>query len=220
MEIYPSFSYYKRDGKKYSKLSGDIDICDTTGIYLDSFNIEIWLNKERYPYSTPLVKEHSTKIQRHEDWHIDEDGYVCLDIEHELEYKAKKGIQLVGFYQDHIYPFFANTLYKMSFGKYANGEYGHFFEGVVQFYKEKLQLADGPIIITILNAILDNTVPGRNARPCICGEDKKFKRCHLQSVEFLQSLSRERLLKDLAGFEEISGIVKTKSKDLARSIFP
>jgi len=212
METYPTFFYRNRDGKKYSKLTGDIDICDTTGSYLDSFNIEIWLDKERYPYSTPLVKERSTKIQRHENWHIDKDGYVCLDIEHELEYKAKKGIQLIPFYQDCIYPFFANTLYKMSFGKYANGEYGHFFKGVVQFYREKLLLNDNFLIVKILRAILENKTPGRNEQ-CICARETKYKKCHLKEVEFLKSLSTERLEKDLSGFEEIlSPNIKTATK--------
>ncbi|MCM4152038.1 hypothetical protein DHD05_10580 [Arenibacter sp. N53] len=203
LEIYPGYSYYKKYGEKYSVIKGEIDVCDTMGNYLDSFNIEIYLDNDRYPYFIPIVKERSTKIKRHEDWHIDKDGICCLDIEHELEYKAKKGIEFIDFYQNSIYPFFANTVYKMNFGKYSNGEYRHFFKGVQQFYSEKLLLDNKHLIIGILNAILINALPGRNDRPCICGLDKKFKRCHLKCVEFLKSLSKERLLKDLAGFEEI-----------------
>lgn len=201
LEIYPSYSYKKRYGKRYSPLKGEIDVCDTAGNYLESFDIEIWLDNDQYPHSIPLVRERSNKIERHEDWHIDNDGYCCLDIEHELEYKAKRGIELVSFYQNDIYPFFANTLYKINFGSYANGEYGHSFRGVEQFYDEKLQLKDHSLIIKILEAVLNNKIPGRNDRPCICGLNKKFKRCHLKCISFLQSLSKERLLKDLAGFE-------------------
>lgn len=204
LEIYPNYSYYKTHGERYAKIIGDIDICDTTGNYLDSFIIEVWLDINSYPYSTPLVREYSKKIERHEDWHIDEDGCCCLDIEHELEHRAKRGIELVSFYQDSIYPFFANTLYKMTFGEYANGEYGHFFEGVVQFYDKKLLLSDYFLIIKIIKAVLNNTIPGRNDRPCICGLDNKFKKCHLDCIEFLKSLPRERLLQDLVGYEELS----------------
>lgn len=221
LEIYPGYSFDKRPGKKYSKIKGEIDICDTAGSYLDSFDIEIWLDNDRYPYTVPIVRECSTKIERHEDWHIDDDGCCCLDIEHELEFKAKKGIELVSFYQDSIYPFFANTIYKMNFGRYANGEYNHFFRGVVQFYSKKLLLTDNLLIVKILKAVLSNNIPGRNARPCICGQDKKFKRCHLKCFDFLQCLTRARLLKDLAGFEELSGKPKkSMPKDLGALLFP
>lgn len=208
LEVYPSYSHHKRHGKRYSKIKGEIDICDSAGNYLDSFNIDIFLDNDRYPYSIPMVKECSTKIRRHEDWHIDDSGYCCLDIDHELEYKAKRGIELINFYRNSIYPYFANALYKMNFGEYSNGEYDHFFKGVVQFYNKKLLLKDNHLILKILNAVLSNTLPGRNARPCICGQDKKFKRCHLKCIEFLQCLSKERLLKDLAGFEELSNKIK------------
>lgn len=204
LEIYPSYSYHKPFGKKYSKIKGEIDVCDTEGNYLDSFAIEILLNNDRYPYIIPIVRECSKKIERHEDWHIDNNGYCCLDIEHVLEFKAKQGIKIVEFYQNCIYPFFANTLYKMNFGKYSNGEYSHFFNGVTQFYEEKLMLTDSVLIIKILKAILNNTIPGRNNRPCICGLDKKFKKCHLESFNFLQFISKERLIKDLTGFENLN----------------
>jgi len=221
LEIYPSYSFDKRYGKKYSVVRGEIDVCDTGGNYLDSFDIEIWLDNDSYPYSIPLIRESSTKIERHEDWHIDEKGYCCLDIEHELEYKAKQGIELVRFYQEGIYPYFANTFYKMNFGRYANGEYDHFFRGVVQFYRKKLLLKDNFLIIKILKAVLSNTIPGRNTRPCICGLNKKFKRCHLKCFDFLQCLTKERLLKDLAGFEELSGkSEKSTAKDLGTLLFP
>lgn len=221
LDIYPSYSYNKRYGKKYSIITGEIDICDIEGNYLDSFDIEIWLDNGRYPFSIPLIRERSTKIDRHEDWHINKDGYCCLDIDHELEYMAKRGVELVGFYQNFIYPYFANTLYKMNFGRYSNGEYDHFFKGVEQFYNEKLLLTDNILIINILKVVLSNTIPGRNDRPCICGLDKKFKRCHSKCVEFLQCLSRERLLKDLAGFEELSGKTnKSTAKDLSTLLFP
>lgn len=221
LDIYPSYSYNKVYGKGYSIIRGEIDICDIYGNYLDYFDIEIRLDNGGYPFSIPLIRERSTKIERHEDWHIDKEGCCCLDIDHELEYIAKKGVELVWFYQNIVYPFFSNTLYKMNFGRYSNGEYDHYFKGVEQFYSEKLLLRDNLLIIKILKAVLGNTIPGRNDKPCICGQDKKFKRCHSKCFDFLRCLSRERLLKDLAGFEDLSGSTKNlTTKGLASLLFP
>jgi hypothetical protein len=203
LEIYPRFFYKECYGKEFSILSGEIDICDTAENYLDSFDIEVLIQTNKYPLCIPIVREISKKIERTEEWHISTEGICCLDIDHKLVNQAKRGINLLDFYQNKIYPYFANTIYRMKFGKYSNGEYSHFFRGVQQFYMEKFNLSDGQIIVRILEIILNGKIPMRNDRPCICGEDKKFKYCHIEMVGFLKSLSRERLTSDLDGFKEI-----------------
>ena len=195
LNIYPKFSYDERTKMKYSILTGEIDICDVNGNYWDTFKIAIHLEKSKYPHTIPLVKETSRKIIRNDDWHISDDGFCCLDIDHELEYLSKRGINITSFYQKYIYPFFANTLYKKQNGEYANNEYNHDFEGVIQFYKEKLKLNDVFLIIKILNVILINKIPERN-QLCVCGNNIKIKKCHLNTIDYLKSLSKERIKKD------------------------
>ena len=141
------------------------------------------------------------KIDRNEDWHISEKGFCCLDIDHELEYAAKRGINIITFYQKKIYPFFANSLYKMKNGNYANEEYKHHFDGIIQFYDEKLKLKDVSVIVKILTSVKNNNIPGRN-QFCVCGKDVKFKYCHLSTIDFLKSLSKDRIKKDLVGFKK------------------
>jgi hypothetical protein len=208
LNTYPKFKYSERPKKKCSILKGTIDICDVDGNYWDSFKIEIFIEKQKYPYIVPIVKETSVKIKRDDKWHISEDGFCCLDIDHELEYKSKRGINITSFYQEKIYPFFTNALYKMKKGNYANEEYEHHFDGVIQFYNEKLQLKDNSVIVKILTSVINNDIPGRN-QFCVCGEEIKIKNCHLSTIDFLKSLSKDRIQKDLDGFK------KSLSKELS-----
>lgn len=202
LSIYPNYSYNERPELKFSILSGPLDICGLDGSYLDSFNIEIYLNKEEYPNIVPVVKEVGGKIKRGAINHLDKDGYCCLDMIHELEFLAKKGISIVPFYREKIYPFFANAVYKSIEGQYAAGEYDHDFKGVVQFYKEKLFLESPKIIVELLLAIKKNKLPSRNDL-CLCGSQKKFKNCHLKQIEFLKSLNKQRIIADIEGFEKL-----------------
>jgi hypothetical protein len=204
LNLYGKFAYEERSGKQYSILKGEVDICDVKGNYWNSFNIEIYIDKQKYPFCIPNVIENSKAIERESDWHISEEGVCCLDIDHKLEYLSKRGINIISFFQEKIYPFFANALYKKNNnGTYANGEYSHNFDGIVQFYKEKLILTDISKIIQILESIINNKIPTRN-KLCLCGKNIKIKNCHLKAMIFLKSLSKDRILKDLDGFKNLN----------------
>ena len=183
---------------RLEKLIGELDICDDEGIYWDTFEIEIVVPK-KFPYAIPKVFELSGKILRVNDRHISENGLCCLDMEHELLRIASQGVSLCDFIVDKVYTFFANQLFFDKMGKYANGEYPHGFEGVQYFYSKKLNLNDPVVIIRFLNLILKNQVPGRNDC-CPCQSGRKFKTCHLKSLEYLKSISPHRLKEDLKGF--------------------
>lgn len=179
---------------------GEIDICDVKGEYWGSFDILIHVPKS-YPYCLPTVKEVSSHIKRIDDWHINNDGVCCFDVEHKMLLYAKRGINILNFLKDYVYPYFANQLYKFETKKYAGEEYKHHFEGIKQFYSEDLNIQDAKTAVLILEAVLKNDIPGRNAK-CICLRDK-FKKCHLSTVDFLMRLPRERLRQDLDEFMKI-----------------
>jgi len=202
LDTYPNFSYKERKKKQYSIISGSLDVCDTKGNYWNSFKIEMYINRIEYPYTIPIVKEVDEKIRRDDNWHINKEGICCLDIEHDLEFQAKRGIEITSFYREKVYPFFANTTYKTRTGEYANGEYDHNFGGVIQFYQESMGLQKADLIVKILTGVLTNNIPGRN-RPCLCGSGVKIKNCHLSEINFLKSVSKERLKKDLEEFQRI-----------------
>ena len=181
-------------------INGTLDICDTKGEYWCSFDLAIFVPKS-YPYCLPIVKEVSKHIKRGDEWHINHDGICCLDIDHKMLFLAIRGINILDFIRDYVYPYFANQYYKVKTEEYAGGEYQHHFEGIQQFYSEDLNIHDPVTATLILDAILNGTIPGRNEK-CIC-QKTKFKKCHLNAVEYLGRIPHERLNLDLEEFRKI-----------------
>ncbi|PKQ46585.1 SEC-C metal-binding domain-containing protein [Confluentibacter flavum] len=165
------------------------------------------------------MQEITEHIKRTDDNHIDKEGFCCLDIEHILEKESRKGIDLTTFYKNKVYPFFTNYIFKKETGDYANGEYAHFFDGVIQYYKEELGIDDFKIITNIIYAVASNSIPNRNEL-CLCGSELKIKQCHLRKINSLKSLSKSRLISDLINFEEFvntnysNHIISNKQKRL------
>lgn len=214
LDLYPKFKFSQSSKNNFAFLEGEVDICDIRGQYLDSFVIRILIKNNVYPYAFPLVQEISKKIERNMEWHIDKDGFCCLDIEHKLIKMAQRGINLIHFYQEKIYPFFSNTVYKKRYNEYANGEYPHFFEGVKSFYLDELGLEDVNFVVKVLGEVVHNRIPGRNDI-CICNQNK-YKKCkHYSSIEFLHSLPLSKVTSDLKEFRnEISNNENIMRKEI------
>ncbi len=194
---FPKLSY--RYNKKYNRwhVDGELDICDNVGDYWGTFKIAIFV-PQNYPYCIPIVKEVSEIIPRDVDWHINTEGICCIDITHRLIAMSVKGISIVNFITEKVYPFFANQLYRIQVNNYAGKEYAHAFNGVKQFYREELLLNERAAII-VLNALIESKRLKRNA-PCLCGSGIKMKNCHLFALELLKTVGTKQLHEDLAAF--------------------
>ena len=202
LDSYPKLSFNWSEEHKSISLSGDLDICDFNGDYWDTFNVFIVTDWEKYPYSAPILIERSEKIPRRRERHISEEGVCCVDVNHKLLREAQKGISLLGFLTKWVYPFFANQLYYEEEKDYANGDWKHDFDGILQFYREELNLYDSPLILTVLKAIVSNSLPKRNEL-CLCGK-KKSKRCdHNSAIDFLSKLPKEQLMEDIHNFRNL-----------------
>lgn len=199
IDKYPKFSVIEFDNSNVIKLQGIIDIVDIDGMYWDSYEVSILLSKKSYPKIIPVVYEVSEKIKRENDWHISINGECCLDITHKLILLQNKGIDIISFYQNKIYSFFANHVFKLNTGEYANGDYPHQFDGIKYFYANEIGLSDSTLIIKILTNITNNKLPQKTAI-CICGQNR-FKHCHLATVIKLIPFGKKRLLEDLLLFK-------------------
>ncbi len=202
VQLFPKLSFRKaiKEREKVWVVEGELDICDQIGQYWGTFEVAIYLPAS-YPYCTPKVKELSKQIRRDDDWHIDNNGICCLDIEHRMLQMQMTGVNLTSFIKNKVYPYFANHIFKQNEGHYAAGEFKHSFEGVVQFYREDLNIETPELAVGVLKGIMSKTLPLRN-EPCLCNT-KKYKNCHMQSVEFLRSLPVDRLEKDLEEFKKL-----------------
>lgn len=197
LDIFPKLKSNWNPKNQGWYIRGDLDICDTQGAFWGTFNILIIVS-HLYPYCQPVVKEVSQHIKRKDEWHISANGVCCLDIDHKMQFLAKRGINIFDFMHDYVYPYFANQLHKIKTGKYAGEEYKHHFDGIRQFYSEDLNINDPKTAILILEAILNGTIPERNEK-CLC-EKAKFKKCHLHAIEFLERIPQNRLILDLEEF--------------------
>lgn len=181
-------------------LQGGIDIIDDNLQFWDSYKIEIIVPKIGFPNVVPLVVETSEKIKRDEDYHISEEGLCCLDIPHKLLIEKSRGISLVNFYQNYIYPFFANHQYKLKTTKYAGEEYKHYSKGIIQFYEEEYGLTDTLQIIQYLEFILEHRKAERNKECPICGKPK-YKKCCRLLIESIKRYGKKQLQIDLDVFK-------------------
>jgi hypothetical protein len=199
--LYPKLSYTRDERHNCWLISGELDICNTTGLYWDTFKIAIGIGQP-YPTKVPDVFEISHIIPRTKEWHISEQGECCLDIPHNLKLAFQRGMRLPGFMYEKVYPYFANQLHRLSGHPYAGDEYGHHFAGVIQYYKDELAIASPELAVIIINAVLAKSTFGRNDN-CLCGSGKKNKKCHLPAINTLSELGPTVLTEDLIGFTQL-----------------
>lgn len=196
-EHFPKLKLLNSDGKPPS-FSGILDICDETGYWYGSFDIHIHASS-RYPHGVPRMFETGGVIQRIADRHINDDGSCCVGIDHVLLHRAAKGFTTHAYLLEFAWPYFANQLYFKENGYYAEGEYHHGFAGVIQFYRQSLNIADPAHAVILLSGILDRNLPVRNDQ-CFCGSKRKFKYCHMSAAEYLAKIDYSRLKQDLHSF--------------------
>jgi len=78
---FPKLTYGWVQTAKMWMITGELDICDTEGVYWDTFMIVIFIPRA-YPYCVPIVMEKSNLIPRDIAWHISpEDGILQYYIE-------------------------------------------------------------------------------------------------------------------------------------------
>ena len=196
---FPKLSYTFSKKADHWIITGEIDICDVLGVYWGTFEMKIF-TPSSYPYCIPITQELSKIIPRAIDWHINDDGICCVDIDHRLIYMSKRGIKMVDFITDKVYPYLANQLYRLQEKKYAGAEYSHHFDGVIQFYQEDLNLSPQQAI-KFLESLLPGNGLGRNDK-CLCGSEKKLKNCHLASWEFLKYIDPPKIKFDIFKFKD------------------
>lgn len=190
--FFPKLKLQKTNAGSF--LKGAIDISDNEDRYLKTFEIAIEIPL-RYPYGVPILIELSNIIPRHDQRHITDEGICCVEISHVLEKEAKRGLSIIAFLKKYVVPFLTNQIFFDVKGFFANGDYRHGDDGILQFYKEDLELSISQSIL-LLEHILGARSLYRN-EICICGSGKKFKNCHIMQVEFLKAITPAQLSSDL-----------------------
>jgi hypothetical protein len=196
---FKDLKYELKNGLSY--LVGKIDIYDNSGnIYYDTFDIEIIIPKN-YPFGFPKLFEIGDKIPKIPDRHIyTNDHSCCVCILQIAEMEARNGISIFNYIKKYVIPFFANQIYYENKKEWANGDYKHGFNGILQYYEEILETSQIEIIYSLINTFRNNKI-SRN-EICFCKSGKKFKKCHLSIFDKLSNIPKERLNLDFIDIEK------------------
>ena len=193
LNLYPKLKLYDDENSQY--LKGELDIFDDDDNYCYTYSIRLNIPKN-YPYSFPNLFEENNKIPKVADRHMYKSGECCVCIMQEEDVRSKHGITIKQFIKEFAIPFFANQIYYENNEKkeWANGDYKHGIDGIVQFYQELFKCTSlKNILLEIENAININI---KHYEKCFCGSGIKYKKCHRNIHNELMKLSRKRILLD------------------------
>lgn len=193
LEIYPKLSFSKSN--EINLLVGEIDIFDNDDNYCDSFLIELHISKN-YPKEFPRLYEVGGKIPKIDDRHINERGDCCVCIIHERELREKRGITIEAYIKEYAIPFFANQIYfeNNPDKEWANGEYKHGIEGILQYYEELFSCNGVYKVLAEIEKAFSINI--KHYDKCFCGSGKKYKKCHRPIHFKLKSFSSKRINTD------------------------
>jgi len=200
-EHFPALKFYTY-GKTTLSLAGKIDLKDEGNNVVDTYEIEIIFPK-KYPEDYPFVREIGWRLPRILDRHIvGENGFCCLAPRLAIKKVWDKSPKIISFINILVIPFLANQSYYERIGEWKNGEYGHGAKGIIEYYSQEFGFKDQDVLLKTLKNLSENVKIGRNDK-CICGSNKKAKKCHLGVYEKLRNEMCPALYKlDLSGLEK------------------
>lgn len=194
------------DDKGFPYLKGDIDIFYDDGKGCVSFALRIMIS-QNYPFCYPNVWETGGFFPKENTFHYLENGSLCLDSRPNVILKILKGIKILEFIEHTLIPNLAWRYCLLEGIPFDKREYKHGVEGIIEAYKEILQISDDKVLISCFLLIVNNKIPDRNERPCICGKNVKYKKCHEELVNNLLKMPKPALMKD---FSDIANYLKLR----------
>jgi hypothetical protein len=193
-EFFPKLSLVDPDR---SIISGEIDLVDSFGEYLDTYSIEI-RSSPLFPSRFPYLYETGERIPKNFDWHVFEGtGICCIKVPAEEILECQKDLTLIGFIENQVLPYLFNQTFRRIHGYFLN-ERRHGIPGFIDFYSDVLKTLDVDHLIYLLNFAIHAQEPNR-VSVCFCGSHLKYRHCHKTAFRLLKSIDAEQLVNDLHG---------------------
>lgn len=171
----------------------------------DSYEVNIELGN--YPNLFPTVYETGGRIPKKMDRHIYPDsGSCCFTTRAKSQILLKTIIKsLLNFIDEILIPYLENNSYYEINKKYFTEEYSHGKYGIIEGYKDILQIDD---TIKVAKAIV-RAVKNKKLivhQNCYCGSGKRLRKCyrgkHLNNLRKLYLVDKSVLNQDLNSFKE------------------
>lgn len=193
LKFYPKLNRVQKEDTVI--VLGEIPIIHSQMGEIDRYKVLITFPKE-FPNCFPKVIETSNKIPRIADRHVNCDNTLCMAVHPEELAICKNGISFKFFLDKVLVPHLARETYQEQAGNYPDGEFGHGFEGVWEYYEDILNQKNRILIINELEQIVYSNWPNRKSA-CPCGSGIKFKKCHHRIWSKVIRPGREYLIKIL-----------------------
>jgi hypothetical protein len=158
-------------------------------------------NSQGFPYRFPILYETGGNIQNEANWHKYSDDSCCITVEPDELLICRNGISVLEFVRKHAIAYLANHIYRITEGKYMNGEYDHGLAGTWQFYTKLFKTSDLGKWIEYYDHVFTkkSIYIGRNSL-CFCESGQKFKHCHEKVFQDLRWLGKNRIREQLLQF--------------------
>jgi len=177
---YPSLEFARNEGTGRMRLLGQIVLVADCGV---ETRIAVRLEFPRnYPQAEPKAYDDAKRFPWENDRHILPSGQFCLWLPPRSPWDANDPLRLQRFL-DEVAVFLERQLvYEATGGhEWPGQQYSHGVHGYEEFMLSMLD-GDAEALRRLLPILRGDTILGRNDL-CSCGSGRKYKRCHLNTVE-------------------------------------
>ena len=191
-ENFPPLAFRVDDRRQIVYLEGPLAIHLECGIDTSIENRLVF--PWTYPQSEPVAYDAARRFKPYSgkdirDRHLCNDGQCCLWLPPLSPWSPSDPNALRDFI-DQLIVFWDRQLIYDDNGRWPGPAYDHDVRGYLQFIHGELK-DDARLTEALAPLVLGRLSVGRNEN-CPCGSKRKFKRCHLPSVENLRSRIRRR----------------------------
>lgn len=173
----------------------------------DGDTYDVLININSYPNTFPKVHEIGGRIPKKMDRHIyPESGSCCFTTVAKSQILLKTVVKsLLDFVDEIIIPYLENNSYYELNNRYYTEEYSHGKLGIIESYKDILQIDDTIKVAKILLKVAKSKklVIHQN---CYCESGRKLRKCyrgkHLNNLRKLYMVDKNVLMNDLYSFNE------------------
>lgn len=156
------------------------------GLVDDSFEVELELPLRGFA-AVPVAREVGGRIPKSPEFHINDDGTLCLGAPLEVRRKFFEDRSLNGFINLQVVPFLYGYCIKQDKGYWPFGELSHGDKGIVEYYQQVFRVTDILSVIEMLKILIEDNYRGHIS--CPCGSEKRLRNCHGPQIRAMTAIS-------------------------------
>ena len=180
-EHYPELSFRVDHETRRVELEGLIRLVADCGI-ATPIGVRL-IFPDDYPEAEPRAFDAGDRFPHDADHHFFADGQCCLWLDLDSEWDKDDPDGLLRFL-DQLSLFFDRQLTYEATGIWPGGERPHGWDSATVDLVLDLLDGDGQLLDALTPAFANRSPTGRNSS-CPCGSTRKYKRCHLETVELM-----------------------------------